>query len=114
MIEAEIEAEEDENASGDGFCEAAVEIHGLVDPVAVAEVPEEAAEITEDGSLTKSKWVVVLIVGENCPNQGKECDPAEGGSPERDRPRDGKGQNLKNAGENGHGPKSRGDKSHRV
>ena len=44
VVEAEIEAEEDEDTGGDGLCETAVEVHGLVDPVAVAQVPEEAAD----------------------------------------------------------------------
>ena len=36
MVETEIETEEDEDAGGDGFGEAAVEVHRLVDPVTVA------------------------------------------------------------------------------
>src|SRR6202020_1766566 len=47
VVKAEIEAEEDEDSGADVLRETAEEVHGLVDPVAVTEVPEEAAQITE-------------------------------------------------------------------
>ena len=85
MVEAEIETEEDENAGGDGFGEAAVEIHRLVDPVTVSQVPDEAAGVTESRSLAEGKWISCLSVTEKRPEKGKKSDPAEGGSPERRR-----------------------------
>jgi hypothetical protein len=51
VVEAEVEAEEDEDPGGDGFGQASVEIHGLVDPVAVAQVPDDAAEVAQGSSL---------------------------------------------------------------
>ena len=114
MVEAEIETEEDEDSGGDGFGEAAVEIHRLVDPVTVAEVPDEAADVTENGSLAEGKWISCLGVTEKRPEKRKKRDPAEGGAPEGRWSCDGKGQNLKDAGEYGHGPEPQGDLSHRV
>jgi hypothetical protein len=90
VIEAKVQAKEDENAGGNRLGKATVEIHGLVDPVAVAHVPDEAAEIAEGGCLAEGKWVVVLVVSENGPDQGKECDPTKSGSPDRHGPCDGK------------------------
>src|SRR5580692_4970704 len=43
VIETKIKTEENQDAGGDRLGEAAVEIHRLVDPVAVAEIPQEAA-----------------------------------------------------------------------
>ncbi len=90
MIEAEVETEEDEDAGGAGLGKTAVDIHGPVDTVAVAQIPDKAAQVAKGGSLAKGKWVVVLVVSENGPDQGKECDPGKGGSPDRHGPRDGK------------------------
>jgi hypothetical protein len=65
MIEAQVEAEENKNADGDGFWQAAVEIHGLVDPVTVAEVPDESTKIAKCRALAESKWVSSLVVSED-------------------------------------------------
>jgi hypothetical protein len=67
VIEAKVEAEKNEDTGGDGFGEAAVEIHGLIDPITVAHVPEEAAEVSEGGSLARSKWISCLGVTEERP-----------------------------------------------
>ncbi len=113
MVEAEIETEEDKNTGGDGLREAAVEIHRLVDPVTVTQVPDETTGIAKGSALTESKWVSLLIVPEERREQRKKSDPAEGCSPEWRRPGDGKGQNLKGAGEYGHGPEPQRNSSHR-
>ena len=70
MVEAEIEGEEDKNDDGDGLCQTAVEIHGLVDPVTVAQVPDETTEIAKSSSLAKSKWVSVPVISEERSKQG--------------------------------------------
>jgi hypothetical protein len=57
VVEAEIETEENKNSGSDGFGEAAIEIHGLVDPVTVTHVPDEAAGIPKGSSLAESKWL---------------------------------------------------------
>jgi hypothetical protein len=114
VVEAEIEAKEDEDPGGDGLGEATVEVHRLVDPVAVAEVPDETAGVTEKGSLSEGKWISCLIVSQKGPEEREEGDPTEGGSPEGRGACDRKGQDLKDAGEYGPGPKSQGNSLHRV
>ena len=57
VVEAEIETEENKNSGSDGFGEAAIEIHGLVDPVTITHVPDEAAGIPKGSSVAESKWL---------------------------------------------------------
>jgi hypothetical protein len=112
VVEPEIKTEEDENSGGDGFGEAAVEVHRLVDPVTVAQVPDEAAGVTQSGSLTDGKWIPCLGVTEKRPKKRDKCYPAEGSSPERRGACDRERENLEDAGEYGHAPESQGDSSH--
>jgi hypothetical protein len=67
VIETKIQAEENKNARSDRFGETAVEIHGLVDPVAVTEVPDEATEIAEGCSLKQPKRSTCFVVREQRP-----------------------------------------------
>ena len=97
VVEAEIEAEEDENSGGDGLGQPTVEVHGLVDPVAVAQVPDEATEVTEKSRLREGKWISCLGVTEKGPEERQKRDPAEGGAPERRGSCNRKGKNLKDA-----------------
>jgi hypothetical protein len=53
-------------------------------------------------------------VTEECPEKRKKGYPAEGGTPKGCGACDRKRENLKNAGEDGHGPEAQGDLSHRV
>jgi hypothetical protein len=64
MVEAQVQAEEDEDTGGDVLWKTAVEIHGLVDPVTVTQVPYKTAEIAKSSALTASKCVALLIVAE--------------------------------------------------
>ena len=113
MVKAKIETEEDKNADGDGLWEAAVEIHRLIDPVTITQVPNETTGIAKGRALTESKRVSLLVVPEKRREQRKKRDPAEGRSPERRWPGDGEGQNLKGAREHGQGPEPQGNSSHR-
>jgi hypothetical protein len=67
MVEAEIQTEEYKNACGYRFRETAVEIHGLIDPITVAEIPDEAAEIAEGCSLSQIERAVCFTASEKCP-----------------------------------------------
>ncbi len=58
MVEAEIEAEEDEDAGGGRLGQTAVEIHRLVDPVAIAEIPDKSGEVAEGSGLPDRKRAV--------------------------------------------------------
>ncbi len=69
VVKPEIETKEDKNSGGYGFCEAAVEIHRLVDPVTVSQVPDEAADVTQESSLTQGKWISCLAVTEKRPEK---------------------------------------------
>jgi hypothetical protein len=114
VVEAEIEAEQDEDAGGDGFCQATIEIHGLEDPVAVPQVPDKAADVTECGPLAEGKWIFCLAVIEKCRQKRQKRDPAEGRTPDGSRPGDRERKNLEDAREYGQGPKPQGDQSHRI
>ncbi len=73
MVEAEIETEEDENSGGDGLVEAAVEVHRLVDPVTVTQVPDEAADVTKRRSLTEGKWISLSYCCREAPKAEEEA-----------------------------------------
>jgi hypothetical protein len=112
VIKTEIETEEKKNPQGDGFVEAAVEVHRLIDPVAVAEIPDEAGKIGKSYTLTDAERISSAVVAGKCPQEWSKCYPAEGGSPGRHRTRKRKRQNLQNAGEDSQGPELSGDESH--
>jgi hypothetical protein len=112
VIEAEIKTEEEENPQSDRLVEPAVEVHRLVDPIAVAEVPDEAGEIGESCTLTDAERFSAAVVRGKCPQEWSKRDPAEGGSPGRHRACERKRQNLQNAGEYSQSPELSGDESH--
>lgn len=90
MIEAEVKAEENEDTGGNWLLKGAVEVHGLVDPITVAQVPDEAAKVAQDRSLSDGKWIFCLILSEKRPEQRQERDPADCSAPKWSRSRDGK------------------------
>ena len=51
VIEAEVESEKDPDEDGDGNGEAAILMHDVIDPVAGAEIPEDAADVAEQEAL---------------------------------------------------------------
>ena len=73
VIETEIQTEENKDARGDGLSQTAIEIHRLVDPVAVTEIPDEAAEITENGSLSQSEWACLSCCCREAPRAAEEA-----------------------------------------
>ena len=64
--------------------------------------------------MTKGKWISGPGVTEKRPEKRKKRYPAEGGAPEGRGTCDRERENLKDAGEYGHGPEAQGDLSHRV
>jgi hypothetical protein len=63
----------------------------LIDPIAIAEVPDEAADVAEKESLIDGKWISSLIVSKQREKKRQKSDPTKGSAPEWSWPRDGKG-----------------------
>src|SRR5271154_1347448 len=104
MVETEIETEEEKNAGGNRLGEAAVKVHRLVDPVTVAQVPDNAADVTKHCSLEAGKWISCLGVTEKCGQKRQKGDPAEDCAPEGRWSCDWERKNLKDSREYGQGP----------
>jgi hypothetical protein len=45
VIQTKVQSKENQNAEGRNFGNISVDVHGLVDPVAVTGIPENSAEI---------------------------------------------------------------------
>jgi len=77
VIEAEIKGEQNKNSEGDGLGHASVEIHGLVDPVTVAEIPEDAAGVAEQGCVADTEWFAGGIGKQDGGEEWDERDPSQ-------------------------------------
>ena len=80
--EAEVEAEDggvsDEEEYGNDSGQVTIFCHGVANPVAVADVPEEAAEVSEKEAAAEGAGLVGYLRGENGVEEGDETEPGEG------------------------------------
>src|SRR5260370_39102975 len=113
MVEPKIQAKENQNANSNGLRQSPVEVHGLVDPVTITQVPHKAADIPQSRALTCSKCISYLVFTQQCSQKRQKSDPAKSSTPKRRGSRDGKGQNLQHAGDYSHSPEPHGNSSHR-
>jgi hypothetical protein len=58
-------------------------VHRLIDPIAIPEIPENAAHISEPGGLQKTKRLTVALFSRECNEERDKTYPAEDPSPPR-------------------------------
>ena len=99
MVETEIERKEDKDGERDRPWKSSVEVHSLVDPVAISGVPEYSAEIPREGRASQRERMDIALRKTKNEQKRNERDPGEPCLPRLQRSRNGKKCDLKDCGE---------------
>ncbi len=98
-VEAQHGAEEEDDAGGAKGRDVAVQQHGLIDPVAVQDVPEESTEIAGDGGVAKIIRMSRRTLVEERDQQRNQGDPGNEAVPGRHGASDGKAEIEEDGGD---------------
>jgi hypothetical protein len=114
VVKTEIQREENKNTERGQLGNISVDMHRLVDPIAVTRIPENAAEIAKRRSLNGTQKAAIAVATEESQQQWNQAEPTKKPSPERNCACNGKRNQLQESREHGKEPQTERDGFHSI